>query len=223
MSPKDDKFVPEIRSRLRQENKQSVPKVIRNASGISIYGRRIKSLLYTTDVATICYTDADAVFAVYPHTPHPAIIESIANVASVPVFAGVGGGITSGPRCANIAQFAEAKGATAIVLNAPTSLETIELVETEVEAPIVNTIVSAEADIEAKLKAGVDIFNVAAGKDTLKVLRELRKNHPKLPIIATGGKTEESIKATIDAGANAIIWTPPSNQELLKDLMRSYR
>ena len=44
-----------------------------------------------------------------------------------------------------------------------------------------------------------------------------------LPVIAPGGKTPESIRETIAAGANAIIWTPPSAQQLQTDMMQRYR
>ena len=37
------------------------------------------------------------------------------------------------------------------------------------------------------------------------------------------GKTNESIYETIVAGANAITYTPPSTQELFKELMAKYR
>ena len=52
------------------------------------------------------------------------------------------------------------------------------------------------------------------GKETAKVVRAIREIYPKIPIIATGGPTEESIAETIEAGANAITYTPPSNGEL---------
>ena len=41
--------------------------------------------------------------------------------------------------------------------------------------------------------------------------------------IATGGADEQSIRATIRAGANAIVWTPPSSAELFRDVMKNYR
>ena len=68
-----------------------VPANIKQCSGIQIYGRRIKSVIFTTDVSIIANNNADAVLAVYPFTPNPAILKSIMQVASVPVFAGVGG------------------------------------------------------------------------------------------------------------------------------------
>lgn len=75
-----------------------VPECIRNASGIVINGKRIKSLLFSTDVAVISNCNADAVIAVYPFTPTMQITNSIIDVAQRPVFAGVGGGTTAGPR-----------------------------------------------------------------------------------------------------------------------------
>ena len=40
---------------------------------------------------------------------------------------------------------------------------------------------------------------------------------------STGGADDESIRATIRAGANAIIWTPPTSGELFRDVMKNYR
>ena len=54
-------------------------------------------------------------------------------------------------------------------------------------------------------------------------MRKIRQSHPDVPIIATGGPTDESIIRTIEAGANAITWTPPSNGEIFKDIMAAYR
>ena len=57
----------------------------------------------------------------------------------------------------------------------------------------------------------------------LEYVAKIRKDYPDFPIIATGGPTEESIRKTIEAGANAITWTPPSVSELFKDVMTKYR
>ena len=42
-------------------------------------------------------------------------------------------------------------------------------------------------------------------------------------IIASGGPTAESIRMTIEAGANAVTYTPPSTAELFKSMMANYR
>ena len=64
---------------------------------------------------------------------------------------------------------------------------------------------------------------MAAGPRTPDVVRLIREKNPQVPIIASGGKTGESIRQTIAAGANAITFTPPSTQELFKEMMERYR
>lgn len=63
--------IPNLTSSLRHILR--VPSACYEASGIVINGRRIKSLVFTTDIAIIRNCDADAVFAVYPFTPQQAI------------------------------------------------------------------------------------------------------------------------------------------------------
>ena len=63
----------------------------------------------------------------------------------------------------------------------------------------------------------------SAAAETPTVVRRIREQHPDVPIIATGGPTDESILETIQAGANAITWTPPSNGEIFRDIMAAYR
>ncbi|HZK42281.1 MAG TPA: hydrolase, partial [Clostridia bacterium] len=90
---KKKKVIPEITTQLRTDVIQ-MPGVIAEATGIRIHGRRIKSILFSTDVAQIINHNADAVMAVYPFTPHPAVSNAIISISAVPVFVGVGGGTT---------------------------------------------------------------------------------------------------------------------------------
>ena len=62
-----ERFIPEIRGTLRRHMIE-VPDCIRKASGIKIFGKRIRSLAFTTDVAVIKNINADAIIAVYPFT-----------------------------------------------------------------------------------------------------------------------------------------------------------
>ena len=117
---KDIKYVPNIETRLRH-NILKMPDCIRKASGIVIYGRRIKSIVFTTDLAIIRNCDADAVFAVYPFTPQQVISDAIIKASYIPVFCGVGGGTTKGLRTVAIAKDVESQGAMGVVLNAPIS------------------------------------------------------------------------------------------------------
>lgn len=214
--------IPSVMSDLRQDIVQ-MPKVIKECSGIRIYGRRIRSILFTTDVSIIANHNADAILAVYPFTPVPAIIKSIMMVASVPVLAGVGGGLTTGVRSANMSLLSESEGAYAVVVNGPTTVETIEEINKVIDIPIIYTVVSDKSDIKSRIEAGIDILNVSCGIETPKVVEKIRKEYPDFPIMATGGPTEESIRQVIAAGANAITYTAPSNGELFKGKMEKYR
>lgn len=200
-----------------------IPPVIREASGIRFFGKKIRGIIFTTDIAIIRNTDADAVIAVYPFTPHPAITQSIIQAADIPVFSGVGGGLTQGTRSVYMSLFAEAQGSLGVVLNGPTSLETVKGVCEVVDIPVISTVTSIYTPIDEKLEAGVAIINISAGKDTAKTVAHFRKQYPELPIIATGGPTDDSIRATIQAGANAITYTPPSNGQLFSKKMDKYR
>lgn len=163
--------IPAVLSDLRQDIVQ-VPDIIKECSGIRIYGRRIRSVLFTTDVAIIANHNADAVLAVYPFTPSPAILKSIMMVASVPVLAGVGGGLTSGMRSANMSLLSESEGAYAVVVNGPTDVKTIEEINKMADIPIIYTVVSEKADLLSRIEAGVDILNVSCGLETPNVVKK---------------------------------------------------
>lgn len=211
----------EIKGYLR-DFRLNVPDAIYECKGIKIFGRRIKSIIFSTDVSILRNSNADAVIAVYPFTPQPVITQAIMMVADCPVFVGVGGGLTKGERVINLARHAEYQGATGVVLNAPTSNDTIREVAKVVDLPIVITVVK-EDDIQSRLDAGAQILNVSAAAKTPELVAKIRAEFPDVPIMATGGPTEESIKATILAGADAITWTPPSNGEVFRDIMDAYR
>ena len=215
-------FVPEIHGNLRKHMVR-VPDMINEVSGIRIFGRLIKSLLFSTDVALIKNCNANAVIAVYPFTPQPAISHAIITVSDIPVFCGVGGGTTTGKRVINLAMDAENQGAIGVVVNAPTTNDIIRKVKDRIDIPIVITVVSEGTDIAARLDAGASIINVSGANKTPDIIRSIRKRFPEVPIIATGGPTPESIQSTIDAGANAVTYTPPTSAEIFKQLMEKYR
>lgn len=219
---KDEKKVPTITSKLRH-NILEIPKEVYKASGIVIYGRRIKSFVFSTDIAIIRNCDADAVFAVYPFTPQQAISNAIISNSYIPVFCGVGGGTTNGLRTIGLAKDVEAQGAMGVVLNAPITNMNLLAVAKSVDIPVIITVVSEDTNIDRRLESGASIINVAAGAKTADVVRSIRSRYPNLPIIASGGKTGETILKTIEAGANAITYTPPTTAELFSAMMTKYR
>ena len=220
---KNDIFVPSIRGQLKKHIVH-VPEIIHElVTGIKINEKLIRSLVFTTDIAIIRNMNGDAVIAVYPFTPAPVVTHAIMLAADVPVFCGVGGGTTQGPRVVSLARDAENQGAIGVVVNSPTKNETITEMSRVVDIPIVLTVVSESTDIKSRLEAGATILNVSGAAKTAQIVRKIRESFPQVPIIATGGPTEETIRETIEAGANAITYTPPTNGELFKELMIKYR
>ena len=213
---------PTIQSSLRHHILK-MPEAVYEASGIVVNGRRLKSFVFSTDLAIIRNCDADAVFAVYPFTPQQAISEAIIKAAYVPVFCGVGGGTTKGVRTVGLAKDAEAQGAMGLVLNAPISNPNLRAVTSAVDIPVVITVVSEDTNIARRLEHGATILNVAGAAETPAIIRKIREQYPSVPIIASGGNTNESIRETIRAGANAVTYTPPSTKEIFRVTMSKYR
>ena len=211
-----------IEGRLRKAPLR-VPDIYEECSGFTLFGRRIRSLLYSTDVAVIRNSNADAIFAVYPFTAQPAITQALLTVAEAPLFVGVGGGTTTGRRAAELAAVSEMQGAAGVVLNSPATTEMVAQIATTVDIPVVATITAFDDLAAEKVYAGARIVNVAAGRNTASVIAELRAAFPNLPIIATGGHDATAAQATVAAGANALIWAPPSVVQLQKDMMVRYR
>lgn len=223
MTDKFKKYRPEVHSTLRNKI-VTVPEAVYEASGIMILGVRIKSLLFTTDVALIRNHNADSVIAVYPFTPQLSIMDAIISSASVPVFTGVGGGITSGTRAVVLGLQAELMGSYGVVVNAPMRNDVIKEIANAIDIPLIATVVSFEDDFMGKIHAGAKILNVSGGRNTVELVKKIRsKIGDEFPIIATGGNTDESIRETIEAGANAITYTPPTSAQLFSEVMDRYR
>jgi 2-keto-3-deoxy-6-phosphogluconate aldolase len=217
-----EKMIPEYSGTLRNHMVE-IPKPIIKCGGIRIFGRLVRSLVFSTDIAIIRNTNADAVIAVYPFTPQPIISHALIVASDAPVFCGVGGGTTTGNRVVHLASDAEFQGAFGVVLNSPTPNETIRRVREVIDIPIVITIVSENDDIAGRIEAGAAILNVSAASRTPWLVDNIRRRFPEAAIIATGGPNDQSIEDTINAGANAITWTPPNTGEIFKEMMARYR
>ena len=220
MSSRD---IPKITSPLRNSIIE-MPYCIRKASGIELYGKRIKSIVYSLDVSLIANTDADAILCVYPFTPNTQILNAVSLVAKAPILVGVGGGLTSGERSARLASHAEENNASAIVINGPVDITTTKIIRSYVDIPIIYTVIDKTRSLKEYVSAGVNIFNVSGGADTVELVKWVRSQYPDMPIIASGGKTEESILKTIEAGANAITYTAYGAMEkYFHEKMETYR
>ena len=164
------KKIPVVSSFLRS-NMIYVPEAIEEASGIRVNGKVIRSLVFSTDVAIIRNINADAVMAVYPFTPQLIITQALMTAADIPVFCGVGGGVTSGKRAVNLALHAEFQGAIGVVVNSPIGSDVVEELASTVDIPVVVSITSENNDVESRLKSGAKILNVSAASKTPELIK----------------------------------------------------
>ena len=200
-----------------------VPEEISRCCGINVFGRVIRSFVFSTDVVTIRNCNADAVLAVYPFTCQPAITQALIMAAECPVFTGIAGSVTQGQRSVDLAHFTEMQGATGVVLNSTVEPDTIRAVASYVDIPVVVTVTNFDEYVQVRIASGAQIVNVAAGRNTAEVVAQVRRAFPMIPIMASGGKSDDTIRSTIAAGADAITWTPPSIAELEHQLMERNR
>ena len=212
----EKKISPNVESRLRH-NILKMPQEVYAASGIVINGRRLKSFVFTTDLAIIRNCDADAVFAVYPFTPQQAISDAIIKASYIPVFCGVGGGTTHGVRTLNLARDVESQGAMGVVLNSPISDLNLLAVSRVVDIPVIITVTKEDTNIQSRIDSGASILNVACSTDTPRVVAKIRERFPDVPIIASGGagKKEDFLELFHHKGIDAGLAAGIFHQKLL--------
>jgi hypothetical protein len=212
----EKKTSPNVESRLRH-NILKMPQEVYAASGIVINGRRLKSFVFTTDLAIIRNCDADAVFAVYPFTPQQAISDALIKASYIPVFCGVGGGTTHGVRTLNLARDVESQGAMGVVLNSPISDLNLLAVSRVVDIPVIITVTKEDTNIQSRIDSGASILNVACSTDTPRVVAKIREQFPDVPIIASGGagKKEDFLELFHHKGIDAGLAAGIFHQKLL--------
>ena len=110
-----------------------------------------------------------------------------------------------------------------VVLNAPITNPNLRAVASVVDISVVITVVNESTNIARRLEHGATSINMAGAEETPNLVRKIRERYPEVPIIASGGNRNESIRKTIEAGANAVTYTPPSTKELFSITMSKYR
>ena len=70
------------------------------------------------------------------HSRHiQQLLKVLLEATDIPVFSGVGGGLTQGARSSYMSLFAGSQGSLGVVLNGPTPLETVQEVHQVVDIP----------------------------------------------------------------------------------------
>ena len=212
------------KSQSKNQAKIPTPKhITKSCKGLELKGNKIKTILYSTDLALIENNDADALLAVYPFPPSIQIIKTLIAFSNRPVICGIGGGMTQGDYAIEIAIQAQKYGAAAVIVNQPFKNEDITRLKQQLSIPIISSVSTLNFDFDQRIQAGVSCFNITGGSNTVAIVEHIQRHYPNFPIISTGGKTFDSLYNIVDKKISAVILTPPSNAELFRSIMDNYR
>lgn len=200
-----------------------VPDIISCTSGITVQGRQLHSFAFTTDAAIIrkhqCRRHSRRISVHRRTSHHPG-----------PTHRGPGPAVRRRGRWHHhrparhpTRHDGRDAGCAGVVLNAPAPPSTVYDVARITNTPVIATVLTCDDELDEKIEAGASIINVAAGRRTPDVVQQIRQRHPSIPLLASGGSTDESMAETIVAGANALTWTPPNAQEMQRSMMMRYR
>lgn len=201
----------------------SIPKAINDSPGLTFGGKKVRSILLSTDLAYLQNLDTDALMVLHPFEPSEELNHIILGFTKKPVLCNIGGGFRDRYRASAIAKAAEKSGAEGVVITKPTSHEVVQKLRKNIDTKLIYTVIYPEENISSLVDAGVDIFNVSTGEDTALTVGKIRKSFSDVPLMASGGPFESTIFETIKMGADAIVYNPPTATEILRTIFDDFR
>ena len=146
--------------------------------------------------------------------PQPAITQALMTLSEKLVFAGWAAG-SPPATVVSLAIQAEYQGAMGVVVNAPPRTRPCRCPARGGHPHCGDRGIGERGHPGPAGRRGQHPQRVRAGK-TARIVAAIREKLPTVAILATGGPTEATIAETIQAGANAISYTPPTSAELFK-------
>lgn len=204
-------------------NKFEIPKSISECEGIWLNGQLIRSVLLSTDLSYILNLNADAIMVVNPFEKSSHLNKIIIEHSQKPVLCDIGGGFLKERLSIDLAQNAFEVGAYGAVISKPTSPKSVRQIRSEIDGKLIYTVMYREEPLAELIDAGVDIFNISTGETTAEVVQEVRRQFPDMKIMASGGPYDSTILETIEKGADAIVFNPPTATEMLRSIFDGYR
>jgi 2-keto-3-deoxy-6-phosphogluconate aldolase len=208
---------------LLSANKYHIPDVIAESPGIKIEKSLVRSVLLSTDLAYIQNMDADSIMTVNPFEKSMELNKVLVDFVSKPVFSDVGGGLLREEQIIEHSKNALQAGSSGVVISKPTAPEIIHNLKEEVDGMLIYTLMLDAEPVQELAHAGVDIFNITTGEVTAESVKKVRDKLPEISIMASGGPHDSTIRETISAGADAIVFNPPTASEILRSVFDTYR
>lgn len=208
---------------LLSASKFELPEAIDECGGIQVGSNTIRSVLMSTDLSFINSIEADSVMAVHPFEKSEKMDRVIINFSQNPVFCDIGGGLLNQNKSISVARNSLGAGAAGVILSRPTPAEVVANIRSEINGLLIYTIMYDGEPVEDLSGAGVDIFSVSTGKFTAESVNNIKERIPNIPIMASGGPYNSTIRETIRAGADAIVYIPPTATEMMRSVFDGFR
>ncbi|SMO51658.1 hypothetical protein [Gracilimonas mengyeensis] len=203
--------------------KFEIPESITHSPGIRFGDHLIKSVLLSTDLSYIQSLHADAVMIMNPFEKSSKLDKVIIDFSNKPVFCDAGGGFLREEQTIQSAKTAFEIGASGVVISKPTSPDIIARIRKEITGKLIYTVMYDGEEVEELADAGVDVFNIATGEYTAESVAKVKELVPNVPVMASGGPYDSTILETIEMGADAIVFNPPTATEILRSVFDEYR
>lgn len=204
-------------------NNFKIPDVSDESPGIHFGDRLVRSVLLTADVSYIHHLETDAVLGISPFDPSSSVNLALTSFCKKPVFCDIGGSYRHRKKAVELANEAEDAGAAGIVISRPVAPEVVGYIRERTSGNLIYTVMYLEDDIAGVIDAGVDMLNISTGKTTAETIEEIRQHFSEIPIMASGGPFESTIRETIRMGADAIVYNPPTAAEMLRSIFDDFR
>ncbi|MEX0719833.1 MAG: hypothetical protein WD059_04135 [Balneolaceae bacterium] len=204
-------------------NKFEIPQSINECEGITFKQKNIKSILLSTDLSYIQNLNADAVMIVNPFEKSNVLDKVIIEFSEKPVICDIGGGFLREESTIKLSVGALEAGAAGVLTSKPTAPEIIRRIRARIDGKLIYTVMYDAEPFEELADAGVDVFNISTGEITAEIVLKVKNLLPEVPIMASGGPYDSTIRETIEMGADAIVFNPPTATEILRVVFDEYR
>ncbi|MEX0845232.1 MAG: hypothetical protein WD022_08110 [Balneolaceae bacterium] len=208
---------------LLNAQKFEIPANIEKAPGIKLGDKLIKSVLLSTDLSYIQNLNSDAVMIINPFDKSNKLDKVVIEFTPKPVICDVGGGFLREEATIKSAVGAFKVGAAGVVITKPTAPEIIRRIRNEINGLLIYTVMFDAEPFDELADAGADIFNISTGVGTPETVQSVKELLPDIPIMANGGPQDATILETIEMGADAIVFNPPTATEILRSIFDGYR
>lgn len=208
---------------LLNAQKFEIPTNIEKASGIKLGDKLIKSVLLSTDLSYIQNLNSDAVMIINPFDKSNKLDKVVIEFTPKPVICDVGGGFLREEATIKSAVGAFEVGAAGVVITKPTAPDIIRRIRNEINGLLIYTVMFDAEPFDELANAGADIFNISTGVGTPETVQSVKELLPDIPIMANGGPQDATILETIEMGADAIVFNPPTATEILRSIFDGYR